>query len=435
MGKAIISLLLAMLFLSPDSFSQQYKLKQTTSLMGMKTESTIYVKGLRKRTEAGAIMGIPSNPTIEQCDLQRTITLNLNKKLYFIEPFSNNQEEVIDEDIKAPVKKTAPVSKPTQKGGTITMYFSIVDTNERKMMYGFNARHIWTSQKIKPSVDACSMKDSIIIKTDGWYIDLPQFNCPVRYSSYRPARTANTEKPDCQDKFITRRSGRGKLGFPLILKTTMIMGDGTGKTSEFVTDLSTIELTNGKLDSMLFEIPPGFTEAKSLEELQEKADYKSMIKEYGKQKATNDPLMNEADNRGKILIGVYVPTGEPSLKDYNESLQQHIVTRLNNAFYASIAVTDANDANAKKCEYVLNTEFQRFKQGSKVGGLLKAVKNADPGAASSFTIDLGMNLNRLSDGTLKLSEKVSGKFEGKADESAKRSLEEGCSKLLNELDR
>ncbi len=402
--------------------------------MGIKTESTIYVKGLRKRTESGSMMGITTNPTIEQCDLQRTITLNIGKKLYYIEAFSKNEEEVIDEDIKTVPKKTTPVvDKTTKKGGTITMYFSIVDTGERKNMYGFTARHIWTSQKMKPSPDACSMKDSIQIKTDGWYIDLPQFNCPVRYSSYKPTTTSTVEKPDCQDKFITRRSGRGKLGFPLIVKTTMILGDGSGKTTEFETNLETVELTSGKLDSMLFEIPPGFTEAKSLDELKEKVDYKSMIKQV-KEKAVNDGLM-KAEENGKILIGVYVPTGEEGLKEYGTSIQNHIVSQLNNSVYAAIAVTGPDDAKAKKCEYTLGTDFQRYKQSSKVGGLLKAVKNADPGAASSFNIDLSMILNRLSDGSTKLSEKVSGKFEGKGDESAKRSVEEGCGKLLSDLSR
>lgn len=435
MKKGFLCFLLACLFSTLASYAQQYKLKQSTSLMGLKAESTIYVKGLRKRTESGSMMGIPVNPTIEQCDLQRTITLNLNKKLFFIEPFSKNEEEVIDEDIKIPPKKTTPVVKTTQKGGTITMYFSIVDTGERKDMYGFNARHIWTNQKIKPSADACSMKDSIQIKTDGWYIDLPQFNCPVRYSSYKPTTSGTVEKPDCQDRFITRRSGKGKIGFPLIVKTTMIMGDGSGKTTEFVTNLETLELTSGKLDSMLFEIPPGFTEAKNLEELQEKADYKSMIKEYGKQvkdKAADDQLIKEEDN-GKTLIGVYIPSGEETLKEYGSSLQNHIVRQLNNSAYAAIIITGPDDAKAKKCQYTLGTEFQRYKQASKVGGLLKAVKNADPGAANSYNIDLSMILTRLADGTTKLTEKVSGKFEGKGDESAKRSLEEACSKLLSDL--
>ncbi len=236
--------------------TQQYKLKQSTSMMGMKSESTIYVKGMRKRTEPGSMMGMPAQPTtIEQCDLQRTIKINDKKKLYFIEPFSKDIEEVIDEDVKpvTPVKNKPVVAqtKP-QTGGIIHMYYTITDTGERKKINGFTARHVWTSQKIKPSIDACSMKDSIIIKTDGWYIDLPQFNCPVQYRPSKSMMPPNEkEKPDCQDKYITRRSGKGKLGFPLTETRTIIMGNNKAKTTEFETSLETIEFSSEKLDSML----------------------------------------------------------------------------------------------------------------------------------------------------------------------------------------
>ncbi len=56
--------------LLPDTITaqQQYKLKQRSGTMGMNTETTIYVKGMRKRTEGGSFMGQPSLVTIEQCD-------------------------------------------------------------------------------------------------------------------------------------------------------------------------------------------------------------------------------------------------------------------------------------------------------------------------------------------------------------------------------
>ena len=106
--------------------AQQYKLRQTTSMMGMKSESTIYVKGMRKRTEGGGYAGISNNiVTIEQCDLQRTIKLNDKKKFYFIVPFSKEADEVIDEDVKPAVKSKPVTPPPTQannkKGGVITM--------------------------------------------------------------------------------------------------------------------------------------------------------------------------------------------------------------------------------------------------------------------------------------------------------------------------
>ena len=196
------------------SAQQQYKLRQVNNMMSMKTESTIYVKGMRKRTEAGSMMGMPAPPvTIEQCDLQRTVKLNDKKKLYFIEPFAKETEEVIDEDVKPvpPVKSKTVTQLPKEKtvpqtGGTIYMYYNITDTGERKKMNGFTARHVWTTQKIKPSPDACTMKDSIIIKTDGWYIDLPQFNCPIHY---RPSKSMMPPSPG--EKPILRSGGQGTV--------------------------------------------------------------------------------------------------------------------------------------------------------------------------------------------------------------------------------
>ena len=114
-------------------------------------ESTVYVKGMRKRTESGAMMGMTQPITIEQCDLQRTIKINDKKKLYYIDSFYKVREEIIDED--EPVnKKPAPVVKEKtpkttpEKGGVITIYYSIRDTGERKKMYGLTARHVWTTQ-------------------------------------------------------------------------------------------------------------------------------------------------------------------------------------------------------------------------------------------------------------------------------------------------
>lgn len=418
------------------SAQQQYKLRQSTSMMGMKSESTIYVKGMRKRTEGGGYAGMQNNlVTIEQCDKQRTITLNDKKKLYFIQPFSTETEEVIDDDVKTAVK-TKPVTTTQKKGGVITMYYNITDTGERKKMYGFTARRVWTTQKMKPSPDACMMKDSMIIKTDGWYIDLPEFNCPIRY---KPSATnGGYQKPDCEDRFVTRRSGKGKLGFPLIEKRTMIMG-GQTSTSEFVTDLETLELITGKLDSMLFEIPPGYTEAKSQDELQEKFDANAYIKQQ--QKNYTDNASNNNNNNsssvtenkipGGIRIGVFVPTGDAQAQ--SADLQQHLVNALSVGKIQAIAVASEEEARSMNCDYKLSTEFIRFKQASKVGGLIKAIKNTDPSAASSFNIEAAMILVKMADGSTILQPKMDGKYEGRMDEAAKKALDDGSRQVLKGL--
>jgi len=425
---------------SNQTSAQEYKLRQVNSMMGMKTESTIYVKGMRKRTEPGSMMGMPAQPTtIEQCDLQRTIKLNDKKKLYFIEPFVKETDEVIDEDAKPtpPVKnKPAPVASKPQTGGVVTMWYNIGDTGERKKMYGFTARHVWTTQKMKPSPDACSMKDSMIIKTDGWYIDFPKFNCPVQY---RPGKTPSPQPEkqqiDCKDRFVTRRSGKGKLGFPLSETTTMIMGNGGAQTSEFETSIETLELSTKKLDSMLFEIPPGYTLAASEADLQDKFDMNDMINQYKNQNNDNNKTNTnptEEKRAGVIRIGVYEPKGSDGQLQVTP-LQHHLAASLISGNVDAIAVSSEEDARKYNCDYTLSTDFVKIKSGSKVGGLLKAIKNTDPNAASSYNIEANLVLIKLSDGSTRLKPTISGKYDGKIDDAAKKALDEGASQVLKGL--
>ena len=131
---SFLGVFISLLISANEVDAQQYKLKQVTSTSGMKSESTIYVKGPRKRTEGGGYMGMGANlVTIEQCDLQRTIRINDKKKLYLIEPFSKESEEKGEDDIKpaAKTKNTSPVVQP-KNGGVIYMYYNITDTGERK---------------------------------------------------------------------------------------------------------------------------------------------------------------------------------------------------------------------------------------------------------------------------------------------------------------
>ncbi len=416
--------------------AQQYKLRQSTSTMGMKSESTIYVKGMRKRTEGGGYMGMTNLTTIEQCDRQRTIRINDKKKLYYIEPFSKDAEEIIDEDAK-PAAKIKPVTAASvqtkdKTGGVITMWYSIVDTGERKKMYGLTARHIWTTQKIKPSADACTMKDSMIIKTDGWYIDLPQFNCPVRYTPTTVSRPATKNQPQCMDRYVSRRSGKGKLGFPLEETKTMIMGNGVSTTSEFKTSIETLEFSTAKLDSMLFEIPLGYKQAESEEELQDKMDVSEMMKQAGSMNREGKNMqLNEQKKMGTIRIGVYEP--KPNEQLDVAALQQQLVAVLSADNVESVAITSEADAKKYNCDLLLNTEFFKLKQGSKVGGLLKAIKNTDPFATSSYNIEASLTLTKLIDGSTRLQQKVNGKYDGKPGIAAAKALEEGCGQLLKEL--
>jgi hypothetical protein len=416
-------ILISSFFLPQASNAQQYKLKQVVNMMNMKMESTIYVKGMRKRTEGGGMMGMGANlATIEQCDLKRTIQLNDKKKLYFIQPFAQIEDEELNDKKPLPAKQKNGVTK---KGGVITMWYNITDTGERKKMYGFTARHIWTSQKIKPSADACTMKDSMLIKTDGWYIDLPEFNCPMTNKPYRGYGDGGAQ-PECIDRFVTHTSGKGKLGFPLKLTTIMIMGDKT----EVTTSIETIEFSTTKLDSMLFVIPPGYQLAKSPEELQDKMDMDEMMKAMN-EKPTNEPVVNEEKKAGIIRIGVYEPTGNTEV--HSGVLQKQMVNMLNNSKIEAVSVSSDEEARKLNCDYTLNSEFENIKPASKVGGILKAIKNADPNAVTAYNIEVNLTLKNLKDASVKTQQTVEGKYDGRIDHAAGQALDDGCEKVIKVL--
>lgn len=434
----------AMILIPGTADAQQYRIRQVNKTMGMQSESTVYVKGKRKRTEGGGYMGMTNPTTIEQCDLQRTIKINDKKKLYYIELFANETGEVIDDDAKPAAKLkpvTASATQPKKAGGVITMWYSIVDTGERKKMYGLTARHIWTTQKIKPSADACTMKDSMIIKTDGWYIDLPQFNCPVYYNPTTTKRPAVKNQPECTDRFVSRRSGKGKLGFPLIETKTMIMGNSAAQTTNFETSLETLEFSTAKLDSMLFEIPLGYEQTMNEEDLQDKLDVNAMMKQAGnlptgqagrnnsrEQKNVNP---NEPKKPGAIRVGVYSPKGNEQVDV--SVLQQHLVNALLAGNTEAVAVGSADEAKKYNCDVLLSTDFVRIRQGNKIGGVLKAIKNTDPASITSFNIEASLTLANISDGAIRSQQKINGKYEGKIDIAAAKALDEGCHGLLEDL--
>lgn len=424
---AVMIALPGLIAASHTAAAQQYKIRQVTTTMGVKMETTTYVKRSRKRTE-NAYPGMANLATIEQCDLQRTITLNDKRKLYFIQPFAADKETVINEEEKTASKATpaTPIAA-AQKGGVVTMWYNITDTGERKTIYGLTARHLWSTINMKGSADAC-MKDSMLIKTDGWYVDLPQFTCPVRYTTGYAGGTGG----GCQDRYVTRRSGKGREGFPLMETRVMVMGNGSN--NRFESTLETLEFSTAKLDSMLFEIPPGYTQVKNIADLQEAPDVASFARsmENSNTESTATPITTSDTKRAGVLrIGVYKPTGADNLQ--NTELQAYLVNTLNVGNVEAVAVASAEDAKKYNCDLSLSTSFAQVKPASKVGGLLKAVRNADPTAAAAYNIDANLVLTSLADGSTRSQKAVAGKYEGGADGAARKALDEGGRALLKEL--
>ncbi|MGZ8558767.1 MAG: hypothetical protein ACXWWC_10555 [Chitinophagaceae bacterium] len=94
----------------------------------MKSELTTYVKAMRKRTEGGGYMGLASLTAIEKCDVQRTIRINDKKKLYFIEPFSKETEDVKGDDSKTAVTGNKPIAAASMQSKEKRAVLSICGT-------------------------------------------------------------------------------------------------------------------------------------------------------------------------------------------------------------------------------------------------------------------------------------------------------------------
>src|SRR5690606_3992366 len=132
-----------------------------------------------------------------------------------------------------------------------------------------------------------------------------------------------------------------------------------------------------------------------------------------------------------ILVGVYEPKGDNQVS--SATLQQHIINNISGGSIQAIAVSSPEDAKSKNCTYTLTTDITKIKQASKVGGLLKAIKNTDPSAVSSFNVEGSQTLIKLSDGSIKLQPRINGKYEGKIEDAVKKGVDEACHKVVSEL--
>lgn len=388
--------------------AQNYKIKQVQSIMGQRVESTVYIKNPRKRTQGVAIMGMGGDvDTIEQCDLKRSVKISDKKKMYYIEPFATPSD---DTSAPAPQRTPAPQGKVT-KGGTITMTSNISDTGERKQMFGFTARRIKTSMKMEASPDACT-NTNMQIETDGWYVDLPQFSCPVSSSYSPPPQYQQPTRSGCQDQIKVRTSGGGKLGFPLQLTTTMSGGEA-GKS--FSQSIETLELSKATLDDSLFEVPPTYTLATNERDLYGRPDMSAMIKagrEMSETLPTNQQVLGQKPP-GVKRIGVLAPTNGTSESISTGELRAKLIQQLGSGNIEAVSISSAADARGAGCDFVLSSSVSRLKQSTagKIGGFLGKVTNTDTSGSSSWDIQIDFNLTTV-DGQSVLSRSVSDKVKG-----------------------
>jgi hypothetical protein len=242
--------------------SADTKIKTKSTAMGHSSESSVYIKGARKRDEMN--FGPMSHVSILQCDQKRVITLCEGKQTYTVYHLDDEETPAAPAKTAAkPAAKRNPANTDaaeteTKTGGVQTINVNTTDTGERQTMFGFPARHVKTSMKMVSSPDACS-QNKTDIETDGWYADLsPQLVCLSHPKAYG-GMGGGEEKVGCRDRMSFHRTGNGdKTGYPLKMTTTIHSDRG-----DFSTSTEVVELSKAELEPALFDVPAGYTEVAS----------------------------------------------------------------------------------------------------------------------------------------------------------------------------
>ena len=258
-SKIVMSLLASVMLLCAATVaSADIKVRTKTTMSGQSYEGTTYIKKSRQRTEQN--FGAMSMANILQCDLRRNIQINDKGRTYLIMPFDAGSSQAADGGTASP-RAIRPNPTQTRRGGVITFTYNVTDTGERKQMFGMTARHLKSTMTSESSPDACS-PSRMKMETDGWYVDL-QYGIDCEMNG-RPVVPGGAGRPECVDEYRTKMTGTARLGYPLLQTTTMFDDNGR-ETTKVTTEV--LELTTTSLDAALFDIPAGYTEAKSAQDL------------------------------------------------------------------------------------------------------------------------------------------------------------------------
>lgn len=400
------------------------KIRTKNTMAGNTSESAVYIKGARQRTEMKMGPGMTMTSVL-QCDQKRVVQINDSCKVYMVAP---TDEEESATTPAAPPAPATPVKKTT-RGGVITFVSTTTDTNERKTMFGYQARHLKSNMKSESSPDACTKSD-FRMEADGWYANLPMgLTCSGSAGMSRGAGGPQTP-PDCQDRMRMRRTGPNP-GFALQETRTMYAGG-----QSFTTTTETLELSKEVLDAGLFEIPAGYREVKSQQELMCMGDMQSMMAKAMKGEMSQEEMeaamagagvsgaaakkgaASASKGSGKLRIGVVGFVNQAQASVPLESSRQRLIEEIIGMNVDAVALDQETpeqitaEAHEKKCDFILYTDVTKVKQaGGKLGGMFGKVTGG-AGGAGKYEVAVNFRLFAIDDPGARLTTSASTKGEG-----------------------
>ena len=374
---------------------QDVHFKATYTTGDQKTEAVTFVKDARERFEFQDMV------LLKQHDEKRIVQISLAAHTYYVTP--ENPPGIPE----TAVVTTAP-GAPPRLPGAVTVTTTIVDTGERKPLFGQQARHVKTVIERQPMPGACDMSKPRV-ETDGWYIDTPKVFETQALSSPTTAAVPSS----CADVITANHNGDPKaLGFPVAYTTTVIGDDG--KASVVAMEVSEFEVTT--LEAALFEIPQGMNAALNLGELAKAVSNANEAKLAAENAAP--PVAPVARKPGVIRIGVPELTNKTDQTVDTRTLRSELITNLTEAKFEVVPLATAPQAELQQratergLDYLLLAEVSELKvpKGG-VGGMVRAASRVgSSGAAQKEPTEASLAVKLLQlDGKQRLSTTAKGK--------------------------
>ena len=397
------------------------RVKQKVTMAGQTMESTRSIKGTRERTETKIEMAdpqaaafFPQVATITQCDLKRTVRVNDRAKLYMIDPFATAADA-------APITRTTPEptrrNTTTRQGGTVTITYTVRDTGERKMMFGLQARHLITTHEMESSADSCSGPSKTKMEFDGWYVDFSaEFNCPQ--ATPEVPQSPRPDKPDCRDRIITKGGGAARMCF--LLQGTMKMFGPDGSV-QMTQTTETLELSRSPLDASIFDVPAGYREVTSTQDLYA-IQMPSMGMPSGRPTGANRPSTGTtpaAPAAKSVAVNINVAGGPATVR---AEAEQYIRGKI-----AERGLRAASGTG----DYVLNVDFKQVKESAagKIGGIFGKVTGVET-KVGKVDIDMTAALSGGATGQAK----VKTKFDGPLSDALRAAIDQALDQLLEKIE-
>jgi hypothetical protein len=427
--KRISILILCLCATSITAFAD-YKISQKTTVEGVGSTVTVYAKGVRIRRETKMEMEDPqvaammaqmmpgmNSVEIYQCDLKQNITINDQKRAYFIDYYDWNS-------LTPEQKKRFPNTKMVVKG-TMNVSSTVTDSGRRQQMFGLTARWLKHVTTIENSADSCDGKASVRTEQEGWFVDLQldRETCPV-------PPTPNS-KGGCRPKLII-----GPMQDPgFFLEGTSKMFENNKLQGTF--KYETLAVSKAPLDQALFEAPKSYTEVESLSLLTAAGDVDTTA-------STDDRIGWNSDggegfNSGKKgttkTVAIDFFSGNVSKID-QEMLRGYIAQKLRDAGMNGVAVSSQADVASGNFGNVIGVKLVKVKESgaSKVGSLFGKVTGSDDAAKlGESEVEIVMNVYGSDGKTSVASAPGSAKIKGTSNDAAKAAIDQAIGPLIGKI--